>query len=112
MGCHTAASISTGRPASQKAFLSIGQSLNPDFRENRSSPQKLPVRRIQFEAGSTAGEGCFFGMDGSSRSLLPGITEKGVDLGKPILVLRLDVSLLFQNFAQFQSVPGMSSYAG
>ncbi|WP_201864654.1 DEAD/DEAH box helicase family protein [Microvirga soli] len=45
---------------------------------------------------------------GSGKSLLAaGAAEDVVGLGKPILVLHPDVSLLRQNYAQFQTVPAV-----
>jgi superfamily II DNA or RNA helicase len=76
--------------------------------DKQAEPYQARIAASVREAIRRGRSGAVLAPTGSGKSLLAaGAAEDAIDLGKPILVLHPDVSLLRQNYAQFQSVPAV-----
>src|SRR3712207_1559404 len=82
--------------------------LNRRIGDKHAEPYQARIAASVREAIRRGRSGAVLAPTGSGKSLLAaGAAEDAVGLGKPILVLHPDVSLLRQNYAQFQTVPAV-----
>lgn len=85
-----------------------GPALSRRIGDKQAEPYQARIAGSVREAIERGRSGAVLAPTGSGKSLLAaGAAEDAVSLGKPILVLHPDVSLLRQNYAQFQSVPAV-----
>ncbi|WP_201861196.1 DEAD/DEAH box helicase family protein [Microvirga soli] len=76
--------------------------------DKQAEPYQARIAASVRNAIQRGRSGAVLAPTGSGKSLLAaGAAEDAVSLGKPILVLHPDVSLLRQNYAQFQAVPAV-----
>jgi superfamily II DNA or RNA helicase len=76
--------------------------------DKQAEPYQTRIAASVCEAIRRGRSGAVLAPTGSGKSLLAaGAAEDAVGLGKPILVLHPDVSLLRQNYAQFQTIPAI-----
>src|ERR687897_2020327 len=76
--------------------------------DKQAEPYQARIAASVREAIRRGRSGAVLAPTGSGKSLLvAGAAEDAVSLGKPILVLHPDVSLLRQNYIQFQAVPAV-----
>src|SRR5918993_5791518 len=76
--------------------------------DKQAEPYQARIAASVREAIQRGRSGAVLAPTGSGKSLLAaGAVEDAISLGKPILVLHPDVSLLRQNYIQFQTVPAV-----